>query len=90
MGTADAVYQNVYSIDLEIADYIIILSGDHIYKMDYSRMLDFHKSNKADMTVAAIQVNRSEASRFGIIETDADQRILGFEEKPAEPKSMPG
>jgi glucose-1-phosphate adenylyltransferase len=88
-GTADAVYQNLYSIDTEEAEYILILSGDHIYKMDYSLMLDFHKSNNADLTVAAIQVNRTEASRFGIIETDHDQRILGFDEKPADPKPMP-
>jgi glucose-1-phosphate adenylyltransferase len=88
-GTADAVYQNLYSIDTEEAEYILILSGDHIYKMDYSLMLDFHKSNNADLTVAAIQINRSDGSRFGIIETDHNQRILGFDEKPSDPKSMP-
>src|SRR5581483_8713858 len=89
-GTADAVYQNLYSIDLEPAEHILILSGDHIYKMDYSLMLDFHKRNNADLTVAAIQVDRKDASRFGIIETDTDQRIQGFQEKPADPKPMPG
>jgi len=86
-GTADAVYQNIYSIGSERSKYVIILSGDHIYKMNYSRMLAQHIDSAADVTVATIEVPAEEASgRFGVIETDKDWRIVGFEEKPALPK----
>jgi glucose-1-phosphate adenylyltransferase len=87
LGTADAVYQNIYSIGSERSNYAFILSGDHIYKMDYGRMLQQHVDAGADVTVATIAVDAAEAAgRFGIIETDADWRVLGFQEKPAEPK----
>jgi glucose-1-phosphate adenylyltransferase len=86
-GTADAVYQNIYSIGSERSKYVVILSGDHIYKMNYSRMLAQHVDSAADVTVATIEVPAEEASgRFGVIETDKDWRIVGFEEKPALPK----
>jgi glucose-1-phosphate adenylyltransferase len=86
-GTADAVYQNIYSIGSERSKYVMILSGDHIYKMNYSRMLAQHIDSGADVTVATIEVAAEEASgRFGVIETDKDWRIVGFEEKPALPK----
>jgi glucose-1-phosphate adenylyltransferase len=89
-GTADAVYQNIYSIGSERSKYVFILSGDHIYKMDYSRMLKQHVDSGADVTVATIQIPVQEAARqFGVIETDKDWRIVGFEEKPAEPKESP-
>jgi glucose-1-phosphate adenylyltransferase len=86
-GTADAVYQNIYSIGSEQSNYVFILSGDHIYKMNYQKMLEQHVSAGADVTVATIEVNPAEASKqFGVIETDNDWRIVGFEEKPEHPK----
>ena len=87
LGTADAVYQNIYSIGSERSTYAIILSGDHIYKMNYRKMLQQHVDSGAHVTVATIEADPAEAAhRFGIIETDAQWRVLGFEEKPAEPK----
>jgi len=87
LGTADAVYQNIYSIGSERSTYAIILSGDHIYKMNYRKMLQQHVDSGAHVTVATIEADRAEAAhRFGIIETDSQWRVLGFEEKPAEPK----
>ena len=89
-GTADAVYQNIYSIGSERSKYVIILSGDHIYKMNYAKMLQQHVDSGADVTVATIQIPVQEAVRqFGVIETDKDWRIMGFEEKPEEPKQSP-
>jgi glucose-1-phosphate adenylyltransferase len=86
-GTADAVYQNIYSIGSERSKYVFILSGDHIYKMNYSRMLGQHVDSGADVTVATIEMTPEEtAGRFGVIETDKDWRIVGFEEKPTFPK----
>jgi glucose-1-phosphate adenylyltransferase len=87
LGTADAVYQNIYSIGSERSTYAIILSGDHIYKMNYRKMLQQHIDSGAHVTVATIEADAAEAAhRFGIIETDSQWRVLGFEEKPAEPK----
>jgi len=87
LGTADAVYQNIYSIGSEHSSYVIILSGDHIYKMNYQKMLQQHVDAGADATVATFEVSAQEAAgSFGVIETDAHWRILGFEEKPKEPK----
>ena len=86
-GTADAISQNIDFIDSYEPEYLLILSGDHIYKMDYSLMLDYHKKNKADATIAVIGVPIKEASRFGIMNTDENNKIIEFEEKPAEPKS---
>jgi len=86
-GTADAVYQNIYSIGSERSRYVFILSGDHIYKMNYSRMLAQHVDSAADVTVATFELTAEEAAgRFGVIEADKDWRIIGFEEKPALPK----
>ena len=88
LGTADAVYQNIYSIGSERSTYAIILSGDHIYKMNYGKMLQQHVDAGADVTVATIEMDAAEAAgRFGVIETDADWRVLGFEEKPADPSA---
>ena len=89
-GTADAVYQNIYAIEKERPEHVMILAGDHIYKMDYSRMLEFHKNNGADMTIGALRVSREEAQQFGVMQVDPQNRIIGFEEKPADPKSIPG
>ena len=86
-GTANAIYQNIDYIDQYNPDYVLILSGDHIYKMDYEVMLDYHKSKNADITIAAMPVPMEEASRFGIVVTDEDNRINDFQEKPEHPKS---
>lgn len=86
-GTADAISQNIDFIDNFGPDYLLILSGDHIYKMDYSKMLSYHKEHNADATIAVIPVPLKEASRFGIMNTNEDSSIYEFEEKPAEPKS---
>ena len=86
-GTADAICQNINFIEGFNPEYVLILSGDHIYKMDYSLMLEFHQDKKADATIAVIEVSWEEASRFGIMNTDGDNRIIEFDEKPAEPKS---
>lgn len=86
-GTANAVYQNIGYIDSLDPEYILVLSGDHIYKMDYSEMLDFHKEKDASLTVGVIPVPMKEASRFGIMNTDKADRVIEFEEKPSEPKS---
>ena len=82
MGTADAVYQNIYSIGSEQPKYVIILSGDHIYKMDYSRMLAAHKDSGAEVTLATLPIAPDEVSRFGVVEVGQNGEILGFEEKP--------
>ena len=86
-GTANAIYQNLDYMRAYNPDYVLILSGDHIYKMDYEVMLDFHKENNADVTIAAMPVPLEEASRFGIVITDDEGKIEDFEEKPAQPRS---
>ena len=86
-GTANAIFQNMDYMEQYNPDYVLILSGDHIYKMDYEVMLDFHKANKADVTIACMPVPIEEASRFGIMNTDESGRIVEFEEKPEHPKS---
>ena len=86
-GTANAIYQNMNYMEMYNPDYVLILSGDHIYKMDYEVMLDFHKENHADVTIATMPVPLEEASRFGIVITDEENRIQEFEEKPAQPRS---
>ena len=86
-GTANAIYQNLDYIDTYNPDYVLILSGDHIYKMDYEVMLDFHKENNADVTIAVMPVPMEEASRFGIMITDDNNQITEFEEKPEHPRS---
>lgn len=85
-GTANAIYQNLDYIDTYNPEYVLILSGDHIYKMDYEVMLDFHKANNADVTIATMPVPYEEASRFGIVLTDDDNKITEFEEKPENPR----
>jgi len=89
LGTADAIYQNLYSIDLENPRDVLILSGDHIYKMDYKKMVSAHREKDADLTVAVIEVPLAEAPRYGILGVDASSRIVGFEEKPENPRPMP-
>ena len=86
-GTANAIFQNMRYIDSYNPEYVLILSGDHIYKMDYELMLDFHKSNNADVTIATMPVPMEEASRFGIVIADEKKQITEFEEKPEMPRS---
>ena len=86
-GTADAITQNIDFIDFYEPEYVLVLSGDHIYKMNYDKLLETHEKNQADATIAVIEVPLDEASRFGIMNTDKDYRIVEFEEKPAKPKS---
>ena len=86
-GTANAIYQNLEYMESYNPDYVLILSGDHIYKMDYEVMLEYHKANNADVTIACMPVPIEEASRFGIVITDENNRITEFEEKPANPRS---
>jgi len=89
-GTADAIYQNFYTLQEEKPDLILVLSGDHVYKMDYRKMIESHLENKADLTVAAIRMDRSLSREFGVIEVGEDWRIIGFQEKPEEPRTIPG
>jgi glucose-1-phosphate adenylyltransferase len=89
-GTADAIFQNIYSLQQERPDLILILAGDHIYKMDYRKMIAFHLERDADLTVAAIRMDRKLSKEFGVIEVNKDWQIVGFQEKPEEPKTIPG
>ena len=86
-GTANAIYQNLHFLDQYDPEYVLVLSGDHIYKMDYARMLQYHKEKNADLTIAVLNVTMEEASRFGILNTNPDLSVYEFEEKPAQPKS---
>lgn len=86
-GTANAIYQNIYYIDQQSPEYVLILSGDHIYNMDYSKMLDYHEERNADATISVMEVPIEDASRFGIMNTDSDDKIFEFEEKPENPKN---
>ncbi len=89
-GTADAIFQNIYTLQEERPDLILILSGDHIYKMDYRKMIAFHLGKGAELTVATIRMDRKLSKELGVIEVDRDWRIIGFQEKPEEPKTIPG
>ncbi len=88
LGTADAIYQNLNLADKSDAEYVLILSGDHIYRMDYAAMLEFHSLHAAEVTVASMEVALDEARHFGVLSIDADYRLLAFEEKPAEPRCL--
>ncbi len=90
LGTADAVYQNLYSIVRESPTHVIVLSGDHVYKMDYARMLRFHVERNADATLATIEVPVADGSRFGIVSIEPSDRVIGFDEKPEAPPALPG
>lgn len=86
-GTANAIYQNIGFLDLYDPEYVVILSGDHIYKMDYSEMVDFHKKSGAACTISVLEVTMEEATRFGILNVESDDKVYEFEEKPPQPKS---
>jgi len=89
-GTADAIFQNIYTLQHEKPDLVLILSGDHIYKMDYRKMIAYHVEKGADLTVASIRMDRSLSKEFGVMEVDREGRIVGFQEKPEEPRTIPG
>ena len=89
-GTADAVYQNIYTIEKERPQYVVILAGDHIYKMNYEQMVDYHQQMGADLTIGALQVSKEDGSRFGIMEVNEHDRVTGFQEKPDQPTTLPG
>ena len=88
-GTADAIYQNIYAIRDHEPNMILILAGDHIYKMDYRKMIKFHIDMKSDMTVACVEMPKEESAHFGVVEVDQDNRVYGFQEKPKKPKTIP-
>ena len=88
-GTADAVYQNIYAIEREQPRYVVVLAGDHIYKMNYEPMVDFHREMEADITIGALRVSRDQARQFGVMQTDWNHRVTGFQEKPADPIGIP-
>jgi glucose-1-phosphate adenylyltransferase len=89
-GTADAVYQNIYTLEQERPKYVVILAGDHIYKMDYGKMVAYHEEMGADLTIGALRVTPQEARDFGVMQIDESRRIIGFEEKVPNPKTIPG
>jgi glucose-1-phosphate adenylyltransferase len=89
-GTADAVYQNIYAIEKERPEYVVILAGDHIYKMNYQTMVDYHRESQADLTVGTLRVPKSQGDQFGIVHVDDASRVIGFDEKPADPPTIPG
>ncbi|MCX7705129.1 MAG: glucose-1-phosphate adenylyltransferase [bacterium] len=89
LGTADSVFQNIYFLNQEKPDMVLILSGDHVYKMDYRRMIDFHKEKKADLTISVFEEPLHEAKRFGVLEVNDNQEVISFTEKPENPKPAP-
>jgi len=89
-GTADAIYQNFYTLQQERPDLVLVLSGDHVYKMDYRPMVEYHLKKKADLTIATYEVPASESRHFGVLQVDRTRRVRGFREKPARPKTIPG
>ena len=90
LGTADAIHQNIYVLQMDRPDLVLILSGDHIYKMNYLEMIAYHQEHQADLTVAVIEMNKNLSRELGVLQVDADFRIIGFEEKPETPKPVPG
>ena len=89
-GTADAVYQNIYTIEKERPEYVVILAGDHIYKMNYRTMVEYHRERNADLTIGALRVSPEAVREFGVMQVDATQRVIGFQEKPMHPQTIPG
>ena len=89
-GTADAVYQNIYALEKERPQYLVILAGDHIYKMDYAKLVQAHMDKRADLTIGVLRVPLAEATQFGVMQVDGDDRVVGFVEKPTQPQPIPG
>ncbi len=90
LGTADAIYQNIYVLQMDRPDLVLILSGDHIYKMNYTEMIAYHRAHQADLTVGVIEMSKDLSRELGVLQVDEEYRIVGFEEKPAVPKTIPG
>ncbi len=90
MGTADSIYQNIYTIEQERPSHVLILAGDHVYKMNYREMLDFHVQHQAEITISVVEMLASVSRQFGILQVDERSGVIGFEEKPAQPKTVPG
>jgi len=90
MGTADAIYQNLYTLEMDRPDEVLILAGDHIYKMDYYSMIDVHHEQGADLTVGVVEVEKSKSRHLGVVEVDPAGKVTGFYEKPSNPKTIPG
>lgn len=90
LGTADAIFQNIYTLEMDKPDEVLILAGDHIYRMNYYSMIDVHREQEADLTVGVVEVEKSKSRHLGVVEVDADGRVTGFYEKPANPKTIPG
>jgi len=90
LGTADAIFQNMYALDMDKPDEVLILSGDHIYRMNYYSMIDFHRDTEADLTVGVVEVPKENSRSLGVVQVDGDCLVTGFEEKPVVPKTIPG
>jgi glucose-1-phosphate adenylyltransferase len=90
MGTADAIYQNLYTLEMDRPDEVLILAGDHIYKMNYYSMIDVHREQNADLTVGVVEIDKVKSKHLGVVEADAEGRVTGFHEKPANPKTIAG
>jgi len=90
LGTADAIYQNLYALEMDRPDEVLILAGDHIYKMNYYSMIDVHREQDADLTVGVVEIEKNKSKHLGVVEVDASGRVTGFYEKPANPKTIPG
>lgn len=90
LGTADAIYQNLYTLEDEQPDEVLILAGDHIYKMNYYSMIDFHREQSVDLTVGVVEIDKEKSAHLGVVEVDNLGRVIGFEEKPRSPKTIPG
>ena len=90
LGTADAIYQNLYTLEMDKPDEVLILAGDHVYKMNYYAMIDVHREQNADLTVGVVEIDKIKSKQLGVVEVDAQGRVTGFHEKPANPKTIPG
>ncbi|MDD2679619.1 MAG: glucose-1-phosphate adenylyltransferase [Candidatus Omnitrophica bacterium] len=90
LGTADAIYQNLYTLEMDKPDEVLILAGDHVYKMNYYNMIDFHRDNDADLTVGVVEVDKEKSTHFGVVEVNSSNKVSGFQEKPKSPKTIPG
>ncbi|MFA5276548.1 MAG: sugar phosphate nucleotidyltransferase, partial [Candidatus Omnitrophota bacterium] len=89
LGTADAIYQNLYTLELDRPDEVLILAGDHIYKMNYYSMIDYHREQDADLTVGVVEIDKEKSGQFGVVEVDNLGLVTGFQEKPKDPKTIP-
>ncbi|MBM3255680.1 MAG: glucose-1-phosphate adenylyltransferase, partial [Candidatus Omnitrophica bacterium] len=89
LGTADAIYQNLYTLEVDKPDEVLILAGDHVYKMNYYAMIDFHRQAQADLTVSVVEVEKEKSTHLGVVEVDSVGRVQGFQEKPSKPKTIP-